>query len=191
MPSVFTTPGPIEIYWKQRINGATPANWSYLGTCLASPEVEIQDFYNEVYNDLGGRQVPTATVWDGERHNITLTLTRFDPYIYQSVRARAGNSVVIAAGENLVRGSLNTGFNDGMLLMVNAFDGGLLDNGLMPRGRMYYAVNYMAGRENTTGTRTLDVSLILRADGLFLPVTRQFALYTENAALWGTVPTPS
>jgi hypothetical protein len=121
-------------------------------------------------------------------------MTRWDIQVYQSIRARggAGSAVQIAAGENLVRGSLYTSFNDGLLLMVNSFKDSAVDTGGgMPYGRMYYAVNYMAGRENTTGTRTLDVSLILRADGLFLPTTRQFALYTENPTIWGTVPTPN
>lgn len=192
MAAVFNCLGPIDLYIKQRVAGTVPASWSYLGTCEHSPEVEIQDFYNDVFNDLGGRQVPTCTVYDGERHNVSATVNRFDYSVYKTLISRVPPPVLINAGEAMTRGRVYTGFDDALFLMTHSFKGVTgVDDGNMPAGRMYYGCKFVSARESSVGTRVATISLLLQMDPVpILPAAGRpisFALFTENPALWGTV----
>lgn len=189
MAAIFGTYGPIDLYLKPRINGSLHASFLYLGTCEVSPEVEIDRRYNPVFNDLGGRKVQTVDVYDGEVHQLSLTVNRLDHLVWNLLKS-PGNApnLTTATGETIARGVVFTGYNDFQFLMVNTYSGGTGDpSGTIPPGRLYYSTKLLNARETGQGTRVNTVSLLLEALPLLNTGTRAFALFTEQAAAWGTV----
>lgn len=189
MAALFTTMGPVEIFIKPRINGTLNSSWTYFGTSVTSPEVEIKESFLPVMNDLGGRSVPTTQVWDGEQHVLSATLNRFDPDVYAYLRTRSAIGTTPVTGEKLQRGRLFIGYNDCQCLLVNSFKGGLGDTGNMPAGRLYYSAKFAGSRESSVGSRVYEIAIILEMNGVLDPATRLFSLYTEKASDWGTVTT--
>ena len=189
MAALFSTPGPIELFWKPRIAGTLHSSFLYLGTAVTAPEVEIKPAYIPVMNDLGGRSVPTIHVQDGEQHVVSATINRFDWNVYNQMKSRqtVASSGTIT-GEGQYRGIIHTGYSDGYFLFVNSYHGVAGgDNGTMPPGRLYYSCKFAGSRESTVGTRVHEIALVLEMNGVLNTSTRKFDLYTENEAAWGSV----
>lgn len=180
MSALFHTPGPIELFVKFR-DGRT----LYLGTCAQSPEVEVRPAYIDIKNDLGGRSVPITKIYDGEQHLIYLTATnRFDWRAYKLMKRDAVSGDVgpgVSLDGALNRGSIAIGTYDFELVLRYAFGGTAVASTEMPYGRRYYSCVLVAAKESTVGTRLMEVSMAIEANGLFRPDSRSFLLYSELA----------
>lgn len=184
------TPGPIHLFSRFRNNSTA----FYLGTCVAAPEPEHEQFDIPIMNDIGGRSVPFQIIQDGELAYVSATLNRFDWRLLQSLRAlpsQAANSITTSpntggnpnAGQEFAgaRGTLALGINDWQLVLLYQYAGTISagsftnsDNDL-PFGRIYSSVRIKKYKESTVGTRVMEVAMILECHNIYDPVTRSFA----------------
>lgn len=165
----------------------------YLGTAVLAPDQEAHDAKIPILNDLGGRSVPFQLVQDGEQWTILSTLNRFDIDVYRAMRALIGTGpggagfVALGSENALARGTLVIGSSDFQLILQNTYAGtpsaGL---GLAPAPpvtlnatRAFYSCTLLDYREETKGTRVLEIALAMQANNVFDPFGRGFSLYSE------------
>lgn len=181
MAALFMPPGPIDLFAFFRDDFAM-----YIGTCKEAPEVDVRPAYIDIKNDIGGRSVPIQKMYDGEQHLLYLTATnRFDWAGYKfmsraSVPGDVGPGVSIDGALN--RGSLSLGLDDFEFVLRYSFGGTPNNTVAFPVGRRYYSCTLLGARESTVGSRLMEVSMVLEANGLFVPASRSFRLYTELEA---------
>lgn len=181
----FHTPGPKELYAKFRssVSGGSGTDWQFVGTCVTAPDISMLPKYIDVYNDYGGRSVPTQLVWDGSESRIACTLNRVDLNVCRNIRdqaERSGSLDRVGRETTLDRGSLVIGVSDFEFAFKNLFFGTANATPGMPPGRHYFSVVLEGYEEHNTGTRVEEVSLLLRCNNLFLPTG--FAQFTEDPA---------
>lgn len=182
MPSLQFTPGPLHLFAMVRGAG-TP---SYMGTCVAAPETEAEQFKIPVMNDLGGRSVPFQLVQDGENHLIMATMNRFDLAVLRSIRQiESGAGGALGQETGYARGVLTIGAFDWQLIILNGYAGNAAAGpggaaAVLNVGRRYYSANLAKYKESTVGTRVLEVAMAIRCENVFVPATRGFALYSET-----------
>lgn len=189
--AAFYDTGTIEHFIKLS-NGTI----SYLGSASLAPEIETRPAFIDIKNDLAGRLLPIDKLYDGEQHIINTTLNRFDWATYKSLSP----SVVVPGGAGpgvLVDGKLNRGtltFNSTsfQLILVYTFGGTVVAPATLPVGRVYNCCTLVGAKESTVGTRIMEVSLAIEANGLFNATTRAFSLYSElSADVLNGLPTPN
>lgn len=179
MSALNHAPGPIDLFAKFRDNTTV-----YIGTCKEAPEVEVRPGFIDIKNDLSGRLVPGQKVYDGEQHLIYLTaVNRFDwaGYKFMSrAEVALGAGPAVSTDGPLSRGSLVLGASDFEFVLRYSFGGTAAASDQMPVGRRYYSCILLGARESTVGSRIMEVSMVLEANGLFVPADRSFKLYTER-----------
>jgi hypothetical protein len=179
----FHTPGPKELYVNFRLSGSSTSGWQFLGTCVTAPDISEFPKFIDVYNDYGGRSVPTQLVWDGTESRVAVTLNRLDLAACRNVRdqsERVGTLGRVGRETALDRGSLVLGVSDFQFIFRNTFFGTVNATPGLPPGRVYFSVVLEGYEEHTTGTRVEEVSLLLRCNNILLPNGGGFAQYTED-----------
>jgi hypothetical protein len=183
----------------------------FMGTCIAAPEPEGEKFKIPVMNDLSGRSVPYQLVQDGELWTIYATMNVFDYSLIQSLRALengspssfsingnpgSGNFTVNpgVGGENgIARGTLHIGISDWKLIIVNTYfntasSGRFAGPPDLIPARMFFSCNIRKYKEDTQGTRVLEIAMAIDTQNLFNPavsiINRGFALFSENPGVF-------
>jgi hypothetical protein len=178
MPALFETPGPVDCHVRFAGEGA-----SYLGTCVVTPEYEGIPSYIPIMNDLAGRSVPMANLYDGEIHRVSMVMNRFDYVVYRRLRDQPSHQLP-GAGAGIDyrydRGTIVTGRFDVQLIFANSFYGSTNNNVNSPVGRMYYTTLLNGYKESSAGTRVTEIALLFECHNLFVSESRGFQLYTED-----------
>lgn len=189
MPAAFHTVGPVEIYIKQRTNGTLNSGFYYLGTAQSSPEVDRKYAYHAVMNDLGGRLVSSTDCYDGEMHQVSFTLNRFNWQTVNRLNDGLPGPTITAGGDTATaRGRIFRGVDDYQLLLVNTyFSVTAANNGDMPAGRLYYNMKPLAVRESRVGQRVEEITYLLECIADFDKTARNWILFTQDPTAWGTV----
>lgn len=197
MPASIYTLGPADIFVHLRGGGVTNPGQSvprasaavYWGTCQLSTEVNVKKYYNNVHNDLGGRQVPFVRIADGVEHELSLTLNRFDMNVWRSIQAGGGEPGNAGIEFATSRGAIHTGITDVAISWRYAFTqvAGLAPAD-SPLGRHYFSCTLIAARETRVGSRVEELTVLLTASPLYDPASRGFSLFTENPAFFTNLP---
>ena len=180
MAALFTTPGAITIFVRFR-GESTPA---FLGTCEVSPEVDGENVFLPVLNDLRGRSKPAQKVFDGSAESVTCTLNRVDELVWRRCKnpvdhVSATNSLGIDGRYEV--GRLVMGICDFELFTINDFFGQTFPGAPVRQGRRYYSAEVGPYREFCSGgNRVQMVQVRFDCDGLFNPATRTAPVYTED-----------
>lgn len=186
------TPGPIHLFARFRSNPVA----AYLGTCVAAPDPGGEKNTIPVMNDLSGRSVPFQLIQDGETCMVMATMNRFDLVVFQGIlalssNAGGGNVALLGTETGFARGTFVLGVSDFELIIINGYAGtaaqGLFVGNVsdLPLGRRYFSSNLRTYKYSTLGTRVYEISFAIECQNIFDPVTRGFALYTENSAAIG------
>lgn len=177
------TPGPIDHYVQLRGEGTA----RYLGTAVLAPDQEAEDYTIPVMNDLGGRSVPFQLVQDGEDWLVMTTMNRFDMSVLNAIRALQSGGPdqpkTLGTETGRARGTLVIGISDFQLILVNTYAGtpsAGANAGDLPIARGFYSSKILKYKESTQGTRVLEVSMAIKCNNVFNPVTRGFSLYTQG-----------
>jgi hypothetical protein len=183
--SFFHTPGPKELYVAFRANQLTSGYqpFQFLGTCVTAPDISEFPKVIDVYNDYGGRSVPTQLIWDGSESRVACTINLIDLAVCRNLRdqsERSGLPSKVGRETNLDRGALMIGKSDFQFMFKNTYYGTVNGTDGMVQGRRYFSVILEGYEEHTTGTRVEEVSLLLRCNNVFLG-SGGFAQYTEDA----------
>jgi len=184
--SLFHTPGPKEVYvlFRSSAFGNAGTDWQFLGTCETAPRPSTQPKFIDVYNDYGGRSVPTQLVWDGSESRMVCTLNRVDLAVARNVRDQplhAGLLNTVGKETGLERGSLIIGVNDFELAFKNTYFGTANATPGLPPGRRYFSTVLEGYEEDTQGTRVETVTFAFRFNNIFLG-SSGFAQFTEDPA---------
>ena len=175
----FHTPGPKELYVVFRDTNV----WQFVGTCVTAPDISEFPKVIDVYNDYGGRSVPTQLIWDGSESRVACTLNRVDLQVARNIRDQSERSGLlgrVGRETNLDRGSLMIGVSDFAFIFRNTYFGTVNATPGMPPGRLYFSVILEGYEEHTTATRVEEVTLLLRCNNVLLPNGGGFAQYTED-----------
>jgi hypothetical protein len=201
--SFFHTPGPKELYVRCRQNGSgvlqavqqavsiatTGTDWQFLGTCVTAPDISQYPKHIDVYNDYGGRSVPTQLIWDGSESRVAVTVNRLDLAVARNIRDQAeriGTLGRVGRETNLDRGSLEIGVSDMELIFRNTYYGTVNATPGLPIGRWYFSTVLEAYEEHTTGTRVEEVSMLFRCNNYYLGGNGH-AQFTEDASEFPTL----
>lgn len=188
----FHTPGPKELYVRFRTNdvfSVAGTDWQFLGTCVTAPDLATEPKFINVFNDYGGRSVPTQLIWDGSESRVACTVNRVDLAVARNIRDQAhrfGTLASVGRETNKERGSLVLGVNDFELIFRNTYYGTGNATLGMPPGRYYFSVVLENYEEHTTGTRVEDVSFLFRCNNLYLG-GNGFAQFTEDPSEFPTL----
>lgn len=189
MPSLLHCTGPTHIYAKGR---SSAASWLYVGTAVTSPAVEADPAYIQVMNDVSGRSKPHQLIYDGETHALTVTFNRFDYNVWKALRDAYSHSTVLADhgyDGRFERGNLVLGAGDFELALAYDYGGTPAATVGLPLGRWYASAVVGAYREDTAGTRVMEISARFDCNAIYNPATREHWLYSE--AVLPTLPSPS
>jgi len=188
MASLLHVTGPTHLYARGR---AASAPWLYLGTAKVSPVVDADPVYIPVMSDLAGRSKPIQKIYDGESHAVSLTLTRFDYTVWRMLRDAQSHSSTLADhgyDSRIERGNLVMGGGDFELVLKYDYYGTVAATGDLPQGRWYSSAVVGNYREDSIGTRSQEISVRFDCDAMYVPLTREFWLYTE---ILPALPNPS
>jgi hypothetical protein len=187
----FHTPGPKELWVKFRSSllGGSGTDWQFLGTCVTAPDISLFPKHIDVYNDYGGRSVPTQIIQDGSESRVACTINYVDLNVVRNVRdavERSGQPNRVGKETGVDRGSLVIGVSDFELAFKNVYYGTIQGTPGLPPGRYYYSAILEGYEEHTTGTRVEDVSMLFRCNNY--PVgSSGFIQYTEDPAEFPTL----
>jgi hypothetical protein len=196
----FATPGPKELYVKfaasltantgAGIGSTSATGWQFLGTCVTAPDISEFPKFIDVYNDYGGRSVPTQLIWDGSESRLACTINRIDLAACRNVRDQPSHVGVPGSEYNIDRGSLVIGLTDFQFAFKDTYFGTANATPGLPPGRVYFSVVLEGYEEHTTGTRVEEVSLLLRCNNI-REANGQFQQYSEDPAVFPSGLTPN
>lgn len=188
MASLFHTPGPVHAY--VRFRGAS--QFSYLGTCEVSPEVDGDPAYLPVLNDLYSRTKSLDDIYDGQTDTVTGVWNRLDLAVWRRCRDPQSHSAVLAdhgTDSRLEVGHRVRGIGDFELALVHGFYGTANATADLTQGRLYFSA--LVGNYRETGaTRVLSAAVRFDCKAARDAATGDFRLYTESLAGY-TFPSPS
>lgn len=203
MPAGQFTPGPILhfVQFNKPVLGYGIGSPVFLGTAVVAPDQEEEENKIPVLNDLGGRSVPFQLIQDGSLWIVLTTLNRFDLGVCRAIRSlqsggpgEATNLNTLGSESGRARGTLVIGSQDFQLILVNSY-GGTPSSGLpvavqpdLNTARAFASCVPLKYKEDTKGTRVLEVAMALQCNNVFNPVTRGFRSYVES---FGPFPIPS
>lgn len=182
MADIFT-PGPLHLFGDLSEDGSSPF---YLGTCVTAPDTEAEKFKIPVMNDLGGRSVPFQLIKDGEIWMVSCTLNRFNRSGINSLLALDSSTngtlgASLGSETGTARGTLVLGVSDWSLIVINQY-ANTPAAGTTPAalagGRRYHSANIRKYKENTEGTRVLEVAMSIELQNLFNNETLGFTNYS-------------
>lgn len=183
MPTNFRCLGPIEHFY--RPFGQNTFN--YLGTAVTSPMMKEGDSFLPIWNDIGGRSVPTQLISDRRKAIVVTTLNRFNWTNYNTLKGMTGNPGNAFYEETLLdHGVPVLGVGDIDLFLGFTF-GGVVSGADTPSGRLYYGCVLKDWEEQSQGSRVVELTLYFEIYGRLNPSTRTFAKYSEDPASWGTL----
>lgn len=183
MPTNFRPLGPIEHF----VRPANTGTFLYLGTAQTSPMIKEGDAFLPIFNDVGGRSVPTQLIVDRRKAVVVTTLNRFNWTTYSTLKHMSGTTGSAVYQERVSdHGIPVLGLGSFDLFLGFTF-GSVFSANDTPTGRLYYGCVLKDWQEDSAGSRVVDLSLTIEHYGLWNPSTRTFARYSENPADWGTL----
>lgn len=107
----FRVTGPVHIWTRTyTVYGATttssPGGLYYLGTCEIQPQAKVTRTSIPVKNDLGGKLLPSQTVYQGQMAQIALALSRWSLDGLNALKATGLLGIQGGIDRNLAIGSL-------------------------------------------------------------------------------------
>jgi hypothetical protein len=138
----------------------------YLGTCVTSPDVEIQKITSPITTDYLG-PAPYNRLYHSEIHTVTLTLNALDYTNYVGVKARGttGSGGILRGDDKHHVGTLMTSEEDFELMLLWDVLSGASDS---PSGRRYFSATPVMFRETTENNRILEASISFQCSPIFV-----------------------
>jgi hypothetical protein len=182
MSSAFRALGSIDHF----IRPFGQSGFNYLGTAVTSPLIKEGDKFLPIFNDIGGRSVPTQMVTDRRMAMVVTTINRFNWTTYNVLRSMRGTpGSAYYEEQEQDHGVPVLGAYDIDLLLTFSF--GSTFSAETPNGRLYYGGILKDWDENSVGSRVMELTLTFELYGQLDAATRKFRRYTEDSSAWGSV----
>lgn len=167
------------------------SNIYYLGTAEVTPKIQLKQFWGEVFNSIGGNQVPMQRTEQGEMATVGVMFNRFSKLAVDALQ-KMGPSIRAGWRNRYSRGHLAFGNTSFELWQVyeNSLDPGYASTGLEP-GRYWPLVVRAEDNSDSLTTDAEKLLLVWDAIPLWIPQTspsqvsgyeRSWKLYSTDAS---------
>jgi hypothetical protein len=158
----------------------------YFGTCESMPQDVRSPTYEMLMNDISGSQVPLDVAYQGEAAQISLTMTRWNETLAQSLETPPGPNSVPGSWSYSDVGTLMSLEDEWTEVWIGYTFGSALANktvytanGLRP-GRHYLQSVLWSPQADETGTKPMKRHFMMYAFPYFDPTTKQFTLWDTD-----------
>lgn len=160
----------------------------YAGTCEVYPQVEEIQYFNPVFNDIGGPMVQVDDEYQGMKKIITLDMNRFVETVINFLDFDDADGSEGTRG----RGKLVLANGQWARLWITFDNFGTINQVApdLPPGEMYYCVKQIAKYYDRLGTQHRKTRLVLEATPVYVAAFRGFRLYSRNSGFFQGLPAP-